>query len=134
VVDQLLYRFVALVKQGLELMLRDPSALARDEFDQHPEWVYAPADIPIWVAWAAQGTHEMAWPDFCQHVLEHPNWQALMGVQTQAALDALAAGLGHVRMRCIELAIHDLKYHKNRGWNAVQHCALFATIAMLGAA
>ena len=24
VVDQLLYRFVALVKQGLELMLRDP--------------------------------------------------------------------------------------------------------------
>jgi len=29
VVDQLLYRFVALVKQGLELMLRDPSTRPR---------------------------------------------------------------------------------------------------------
>ena len=107
VVDRLLYRFVALVKQGLELMLRDPSALARDEFDQHPELVYAPTDIPIWVAWTAQGAYEMAWPDFCQHVLGHPDWQALLGVQTQADLDALAAGFDQVRMRCIELAIHD---------------------------
>ena len=107
VVDQLLYRFVALVKHGLELMLRAPSGLARDEFDQHPEWVYAPTDIPSLVAWTAQGAYDLAWPAFCQHVLGHPDWQALLGVQTQADLDALAAGFERVRMRCIELAIHD---------------------------
>lgn len=28
----------------------------------------------------------------------------------------------------------NLKYHKNRGWNPVEHCALFAAIAMLGVA
>jgi hypothetical protein len=28
----------------------------------------------------------------------------------------------------------NLKYHKNRGWNAVEHCALFAAIAMLAVA
>jgi hypothetical protein len=40
-------------------------------------------------------------------VLEHSDWQTLLGVQTQADLDALAAGFDQVRMRCIELAIHD---------------------------
>jgi hypothetical protein len=28
----------------------------------------------------------------------------------------------------------NLKYHKNRGWNAVEHCTLFSAIAMLAAA
>lgn len=28
----------------------------------------------------------------------------------------------------------NLKYHKQRGWNAVEHCVLFAAIAMLGVA
>lgn len=107
VVDRLLYRFVVLVKQGLELMLRAPSALARDEFDQHPEWVYAPKDIPVLVAWTAHGIYEMAWPAFCQHMVGHPDWQSLLGVQTQADLDTLAAGFEQVQMRCIELVIHD---------------------------
>jgi len=106
-VDQLLYHFVALVKQGLELMLQTPSVLARDEFDQHPDWAYGSADIPRLVTWTAQGAYELAWPAFCQHVLGHLDWQALPGVQTQADLDALAAGFGQVQMRCIELAIHD---------------------------
>jgi hypothetical protein len=107
VIDRLLYQFVLLVKQGLELMLREPSDLAHDEFDRHPEWVYAPRDIPILVAWTARGAYEKAWPDFCQHVLEHPDWAALLDVQTQADLDALAADFEHVQMRRIELAIHD---------------------------
>jgi hypothetical protein len=37
----------------------------------------------------------------------HPDWQVGLGVQTQAELDAVAAGFEQVRMRCIELAIHD---------------------------
>jgi hypothetical protein len=59
-VHQLPYRFVIRVKHGLELMLQAPSALTRDEFDQHPESVYAVTNIPILVAWTAQGAYEMA--------------------------------------------------------------------------
>ena len=39
-VDRLLYRFVALVKHGLELMLRNPSELTRKEFRKNPELVH----------------------------------------------------------------------------------------------
>lgn len=107
VIGELLYRFVALVKHGLELLLKAPSELARKEFRQKPELAYGPADIPVLVAWAAQGAYEMAWPDFCQHVLARPDWQALLGVHTQADLEHLAAGFEHVQMRLVELAVHD---------------------------
>ncbi len=107
VVDRLLYRFVTLVRQGLELMLRDPSELAHTEFDRHPEWVYTISDIPVMVTRAACGAYDLPWPDFCQHVLAHPDWQSLLNMQTQADLDHGATGFERVSIRCIELAIHD---------------------------
>jgi len=107
VVDQLIHRFVTLVKHGLELMLRDPSELARQEFRQHPDLVYTGAEIPVLVLWAAVGAYELPWPAFCQHVLTHPQWAALLGVATQADLDRLVGGLERYPIRVIELAVHD---------------------------
>jgi len=106
-VDQLLYRFVALVKHGLELMLRDPSELARQEFRQHPDFIYTAEEIPVLVLWAAVGAYELPWPVFCQHVLTHPQWAALLGVATQADLDRLTVGLERYPVRIVELAVHD---------------------------
>ncbi len=107
VVDRLLYRFVALVKHGLKLMLRDPSELARKEFRQNPALVYTAEEIPTLVLWAAVGAYELPWPVFCQHVLTHPEWADLLGVETQADLDRLAVGLELCSARVIELAVHD---------------------------
>ena len=106
-VDQLLHRFVALVKHGLELMLRDPSELARKEFRQNPDLVYTAEEIPVLVLWAAVGAYELPWPAFCQHVLAHPKWAEVLDVETQADLDRLAVGLDHCPVRVIELAVHD---------------------------
>ncbi len=106
-VDQLLYRFVALVKHGLELMLRNPSELARKEFRQNPDLVYSAEEIPALVLWVAVGAYELPWPAFCQHVLAHPKWAELLGVETQADLERLAVGLEHCPVRIIELAVHD---------------------------
>jgi len=110
-VDQLLYRFVALVKQGLELILRDPSELARKEFRKNPALVYTAQEIPALVLWAAVGAYELPWPAFCQHVLTHSQWTELLGVETQADLDCLAVGLAHCPVRLIELAVHDGGHH-----------------------
>ncbi len=63
-VDDLLYRFAALVKRGLELILQAPSPLARKELARKPALTYGPADIPALVAWAAHGAYDMSWPDF----------------------------------------------------------------------
>jgi hypothetical protein len=106
-VDQLLYRFVALVKHGLELMLRDPSELTRKEFRQNPDLAYTAEEIPVLVLWTAVGAYELAWPAFCQHILTHPKWAELLGVETQAGLDRLALDLEHCQIRLIELAVHD---------------------------
>jgi len=106
-VDRLLYRFVALVKHGLELMLRDPSELTRKEFRKNPELVYTAEEIPVLVLWAAVGVYELPWPAFCQHILTHLKWAELLGVETQADLDRLAVGLEHCQVRLIELAVHD---------------------------
>jgi len=89
VVDRLLYRFVALVKRGLELMLDAPSELTRKEFRRNPELIYTAEEIPALVLWAAVGAYELPWPEFCQHVLTHPRWAELLGVKTQADLDRL---------------------------------------------
>ncbi len=106
-VDDLLYRFAALVKRGLELILQAPSPLARKELARKPALTYGPADIPALVAWAAHGAYDMSWPDFCRHVLAHPRWQNLLEAHTQADLEHLAAGFEHASVRLIELAIHD---------------------------
>jgi len=105
--DQLLLRFVRLVQHGLELMLQAPSERAREVLRQHPELTYGPADVPVLVAWAAQGAYELAGADFCQHVLTHPDWQTVLGVQSPADWDHLAAGFDQVHPRLIELAVHD---------------------------
>ncbi len=107
VIDQLIHRFVTLVKHGLELLLRDPSELARQEFRQHPELIYTIEEIGVLVLWAAVGAYELPWPAFCQHVLTHPQWAELLGVVTQADLDRLAVDLEHYPIRVIELAVHD---------------------------
>jgi len=106
-VDRLLYRFVALVKHGLELMLHSPSELARKEFRKNPDLVYAAEAIPVLVLWTAVGVYELAWSEFCQHVLAHPAWVELLAVQTQADLDRLSVGFDHCPIRLIELAVHD---------------------------
>jgi hypothetical protein len=106
-VDQLLHCFVALVKHGLELMLHDPSELARQEFRQNPDLVYTAEEIPVLVLWAAVAAYELPWLAFCQHVLTQPKWAELLGVEMQADLNRLAMGLDHCPVRVIELAVHD---------------------------
>ena len=105
--DRLLYSFVALVKKGLELMLHDPSELTRKEFRKYPKLVLTADKIPVLVLWTATGAYELPWPEFCQHVLTHPAWAELLGVQTQADLDRLSTGLENCQVRLIELAVHD---------------------------
>ncbi|MCX6033168.1 MAG: transposase [Chloroflexi bacterium] len=109
-VDELLLRFVTLVKHGLVLMLTTPSELAGKEFRQQLALSYTAADIPALLVWLAQSAYELSGPALCQHILSHPPWQAVLGVQTQAELDALlrvVAGFGPVQVRLIELAVHD---------------------------
>ena len=105
IVDQLLYRFVALVKKGLELMLDDPSELTSKEFRQNPALAHRAEDIAGLVLWTAVGAYELPWSEFCQHVLTHPAWATLLGVQTQADLDRLS--IRNCPVRLIELAVHD---------------------------
>ncbi len=107
IVDQLLYRFVTLVKQGLELMLDDPSELTRTEFRQNPALAHTAEDIPELVLWTGVMAYELPWPEFCQHVLTHPAWGSLLEVQTEADLDRLSVGLENYGVRLIELAVHD---------------------------
>jgi len=110
VVDHLLYRFVSLIKRGLELLLSDPSALTRKEFRQDPDLVFTAADIPVLVLWAALGAYELAWEAFCNHVLTHSQWVELLGVETQADLDRLYEDLEKWPtnpVRLVELAVHD---------------------------
>ena len=106
-VNLLLYRFAALVKQGLTLMLTDPSDLASKALREQPELRYTTGDIPVGVAWAAQAAFEVDWPTFCQHILGHPDWCVLLEVQDQAGLDRLAESFAQVQPRLIELAVHD---------------------------
>jgi len=110
VISQLLCRFVALVKRGLELMLSDPSELVRAEFRQEPALVYEVGEIPVLVLWTAVGVWERPWAEFQQQVLEQPVWQQVLGVSTVAELEPLYATLQRwerLPTRLIELAVHD---------------------------
>lgn len=107
VVDTLLRRFVELVKQGLTLMLTQPTAWTAKVLRQHPEWAYTAADIPVYIAWAAWTAYELDWVAFCTRVLACPAWQAVLQVQTQADLDRLRDQFDTVHVRPIELAVHD---------------------------
>ncbi len=110
VVDQLLYRFVALVRRGLELLLTEPSELAEKEFRQSPDLLHSAADIPALVLWTALAAYELPWAVFCQQVLAQPRWTDLLGLSSQAELEALYAALSQWEpfpVRLIELAVHD---------------------------
>ena len=107
VVDTLLRRFVELVKQGLTLMLTQPTEWAAKVLRQHPELLYTAADIPVYIAWAAWTAYEMDWATFCTRVLAWPAWQVVLQVQTQADLDRLPGQFDIVQVRPIELAVHD---------------------------
>jgi hypothetical protein len=110
VIDKLLYRFVSLVKKGLELMLTEPSELATAEFRKHPEDVYVAEDIPVLTFWVAEKVYESPRPEFCQYVLTNLEWAKLLGVSSQADLDELfdfVAECENVPFRVIELAVHD---------------------------
>jgi hypothetical protein len=110
VIDKLLYRFVSLVKKGLELILTEPSELTTAEFRKHPEYVYAAEDIPVLTFWVAEEVYEFPRPEFCRHVLTNPEWAKLLGVSSQADLDELfdfVAEWETVPFRVIELAVHD---------------------------
>ena len=106
-VDQLLYRFVDLVKHGLGVMLRDPSELTQKEFRQNLEMAHSSEDIPNLVLWTAVSAYELSWDRFCQHVLTHSAWAELLGVQTQANLEQLKVNFDYYPIRLIELAVHD---------------------------
>lgn len=110
IVEQLLLRFVTLVKQGLHLILSAPSELAATELRQHPDLQYSPAAIPAFVLWVAAEVLELPWPEFCAYVLSQPAWQAVLAVATQADLERLAAERQNwtsLPCRQIELAVHD---------------------------
>jgi len=110
VIDELLYRFVSLVRRGLELMLTEPSELATTEFRKHPEYSYTAGDIPALTLWVAEGVYEIPRSEFCQHVLANPEWSELLGVSSQADLDRWfdwIAGWENIPFRAIELAVHD---------------------------
>lgn len=109
-VDQLLCRFVALVRRGLELMLTEPSELVQKEFRQQPELVYRAADIPVLVLWTALGVLEWPWAEFKQQVLAQATWQEVLEVSTAAELDRLYDPISQwerLPNRVIELAVHD---------------------------
>jgi hypothetical protein len=109
-VDQLLYRFVALVKLGLHLVLTDPSELAKDEWRQHLHLHYTEVEIPAMVVWVAQGVMELPWAEFCQHVLNHPEWMDVLGVSGPDDLHRLSQAIAQWEqppIRQIELAVHD---------------------------
>ncbi len=89
-IDQLLRRFVGLVKRGLELMLTEPSELVREEFRQQPDLVYQVTDIPALVVWTAVGISERPWVEFSQQVVEQPAWQAVLGVFTAVELEQVS--------------------------------------------
>jgi hypothetical protein len=107
IVDQLLYRFVALVKKGLALMLDNPSELTRTEFRRNRALGHTAEDIPGLVLWAAVMAYELPWPEFCQHILTQPAWMTLLGVKTAVDLERLSVDLGNDGVRLIELAVHD---------------------------
>ena len=110
VIDELLYRFVSLVRKGLELMLTEPSELAATEFRKHPEYSYTAGDIPALTLWVAEGVYEIPRSEFCQHVLANPEWSELLGVSSQADLERWfdrIAGWENIPFRAIELAVHD---------------------------
>jgi len=133
-VDDLLYRFAALVKHGLKLMLETPSERARRVFRQRPELAYEPADIPALVAKTAQGAYEMGWSNFCQHVLTRPKWQQLLEVETQAKLDRLALDFGPVQARLVELAVHDALKEGDKGIAPGQFAVFYEGDICLGGA
>lgn len=110
VIDELLYRFVSTVKEGLVLMLTEASKLATGEFRRHPEYTYTADDIPVLTLWVAEQVYEISRPTFCQHVLANPRWAELLQVSSQADLDRLFNALsdrGNIPFRVIELAVHD---------------------------
>ncbi|HET92382.1 MAG TPA: hypothetical protein ENN99_16830 [Chloroflexi bacterium] len=110
VIDELLYRFVSLVKKGLELMLTEPSKLAAAEFRKHPEYSYTAGDIPALTLWVAEQVYEIPRSEFCQHVLANPEWSELLGVSSQADLDRWFDWIAEwksIPFRAIELAVHD---------------------------
>src|SRR5512147_2144490 len=109
-IDQLLRRFVVLVKRGLELMLTEPSELVREECRQQPELAYQARDIPALVLWTAVGISEQSWAEFSQQVLGQPAWQEVLGVSTAADLERLDEAIQQwerLPNRLIELAVHD---------------------------
>ena len=107
VVDQLIHRFVTLVKHGSELMLRDPS-VGPSGVRQHPDLVYTIEEIGVLVLWAAVGAYELPWSAFSPARADPPAvGRGGTGVATQADLDRLAVDLEHYPIRVIELAVHD---------------------------
>lgn len=110
VIDQMLGRFVALVKRGLELILTEPSELVQEEFRQQPELAYQARDIPALVLWTAVGVFERPWAEFSQQVLGQPAWQEVLGVATATDLEQMydtIAQWERLPNRVIELAVHD---------------------------
>ncbi len=106
-VDQLLKDFIKRVKQGLALLLSEPSELSQKVLKQNPQWAVNAEQNLVLVTWAAYMAWEKPWEEFCQMVIADPAWQELLGGPDQASLTERQAQFEEVIVRLIELALHD---------------------------
>jgi len=106
-VAQLLQAFIKTVKQGLVLILSDPSELTQKVLKQNPLWEVSAAMNLVLLTWAAFVVWDKPWADFCQLILADPAWSALLAVSDQQTLAERQAQFGAVIPRLVELAVHD---------------------------
>jgi len=103
----LLQAFIKTVKQGLALILSDPSELTQKVLKQNPLWEVSAQMNLVLVTWAAFVAWDKPWADFCQLILGDPAWSALLAVSDQQTLAERQAQFGEVIPRLVELAVHD---------------------------
>lgn len=106
-VDYLLRALIQTVKQGLALLLSEPSALSQKVLRQNPQWAVNAEMNLVLVTWAAFVAWDKPWAEFCQLVLADPVWQALLATPDQPTLDERRVQFGAVIPRLVELAVHD---------------------------
>jgi len=106
-VDHLLQAFIKTVKQGLTLLLSEPSDLSQKVLKQNLQWEVSAEMNLVLVTWAAFAAWDQPWDEFCALILATPTWQALLAAPDQPTLDERQAQFGEVIPRLVELAVHD---------------------------
>lgn len=106
-VDHLLQAFIKTVKQGLALILSEPSELSQKVLRQNPLWEVSAEKNLVLVTWAAFMAWDKPWAEFCPLILADPVWPALLATPDQQTLDERHVQFGAVIPRLVELAVHD---------------------------